>query len=119
MTSSRSMGPPAVDAGIALTVYPSFKWMPDGYATPDLLPRTVEEVRLAVLPYLFTAGEGGGSHPLFSALDEYLYLKCAGRNQWQTLSTTYILPDSKYFDMVSAYANACVRVAQPGGVPSY
>ena len=62
------MGPPAVDAGIALTVYPSFKWMPDGYATPDLLPRTVEEVRLAVLPYLFTAGEGGGSHPLFSAL---------------------------------------------------
>jgi hypothetical protein len=49
---SRSMGPPAVDAGRALTVYPPPNTC-DGYAPPDLLPRTLAEVRLVVLPYLF------------------------------------------------------------------
>ena len=51
---SRSTGPPAVDAGraLSLTVYPPPNTC-DGYAPPDLLPRTLAEVRLAVLPYLF------------------------------------------------------------------
>ncbi len=100
------MGALAVDTGRALMVYPPPETC-DGYAPPELLPRTLAEVRLAVLPCLFTAGKGGGGgcHPLVSPLTKYLYLKCASENQLLTPSTTYTLPDSKCFDlMVSSYA---------------
>jgi hypothetical protein len=104
VTRSRSMGAFAVDTGRALMVYPPPKTC-DGYAPPELLPRTLEEVRLAVLPCLFTAGKGGGCHSLVSPLTKLLYLKCARGNQLLSPSTTYLLPDSKCFDlMVSAYA---------------
>ena len=112
-TRSSSVGHPAVDEGSSQTVYPSPNTC-DGYAPHDLLPRTVEEVRLAVLPNLFTAGKGGEGHPLFSTLDEYLYLKCAVKHNWLTLSTTYIFPDFECFDPVSVYA--CFAF-QAGGVP--
>ena len=98
------MGAFAVDTGRALMVYPPPKTC-DGYAPPELLPRTLEEVRLAVLPCLFTAGKGGVCHSLVSPLTKLLYLKCARGNQLLSPSTTYLLPDSKCFDlMVSAYA---------------
>jgi len=99
------MGAFAVDTGRALMVYPPPKTC-DGYAPPELLPRTLAEVRLAVLPCLFTAGKGGpGCHPLVSPLAEYWYIQCAGGNRVLTLATEYLLPDSKCFNlMVSSYA---------------
>jgi hypothetical protein len=58
---SRPMGAFAVDTGRALMVYPPPKTC-DRYAPSELLPRTLAEVRLAVLPK-------GACHPLVSPLN--------------------------------------------------